>query len=248
MPTAWDLNAETFSPERRRRFADEAADRANPFRRDGFQVMAPLMLRERENILAHISGAAWINKGSDLIQHISPDAILASPALHDLANRHDIITAAAMHIGALPKILDVSLWRTLPGDGGDEAAQRWHRDVDDWRACKLFVYLNDVGPDQGPHQFVAGSHRPEFFEMRGLPPDRFFIHSGRGMDDVVDTFPRLEVQGNAGLCWLENTYGLHRGTPVRSGERIVFQVLYGLMDLENMMFGTKIPAIRKAWG
>lgn len=246
MPTNWELNAATFSPERRRRFADEQADRHNVFRRDGFRAFktdAPLA----EEVLNYLGVRPW-SRTEGVIDRMAPDVILASRELKDMAHRTDIWTAAAVHLGADPKILDVSLWRTRAGDGGDAAAQRWHRDVDDWRACKLFVYLTDVGPDQGPHMFVPGSHRPEFFETRGHAPDPFFINAGRGLDDVVDGFPRYEILGGPGTTFLENTYCFHKGKPVVSGERIVFQVLYGLMDLENQFPGSSIPAIRKAWG
>lgn len=247
MPSPWEISANTFSPERRRRYADEAADRANVFRRDGFAVVPPVPVETVNVILAALEPRRG-RLTADVLFHYDPEVFLAIAELKAIALRPDILCAAAVHLGAPAKIIDVSLWRTRPGDGGDAAAQRWHRDVDDWRACKLFVYLTDVGPEQGPHMFVPGSHRVEFFEVRDLPPDPFFIDAGRGHDDAVDAFPRMEIMGPPGTAFLENTYGFHKGKPVVSGERVLFQVCYGLMDLENMFPGSKIPAIRKAWG
>lgn len=245
--TPYQIMGETWSPERRRRFADEQADRYNVFRRDGLRVM-PAVKREKINEVVKALVKEGPTVHEPVISRWSVDFILAQPVFAEIALRADIITEAAMHIGAWPKIIDVSVWQTNPGDGGDPAAQKWHRDLDDWRACKLFVYLTDVGPKQGPHMFVPGSHRPELFEIRGLPPDRFFTSAGRGMDSTIDAIPHLEVQGEAGMTFLANTYCYHRGKPVEEGHRIIFQVCYGLMEIETMLPGTMIPRIRAAWG
>ena len=50
------------------------------------------------------------------------------------------------------------------------------------------------------------------------------------------------------MTWLGNTYCYHKGRPVVSGHRIIFQVCYGLMEIETMVPGTNIPRIREAWG
>lgn len=243
----WERSAQTYNPDARRRYADEAADRHNVFRRDGFQMfgrLAPETLDLIHNGLKDVKGTFRAN----VLIDYDIDIILSNLSLRDIAMMPQITRIAAMHIGAEPKIIDVSLWETVEGDGEREAAQRWHRDVDDWRACKLFVYLTDVGPDQGPHLFVPGTHRYEYFEARGMAPDKYFFMDGSEHADVIDTLPRIEVTGPAGTMFMENTYCFHRGLPVRKGHRMVFQVCYGLMDLEKMMPGTKIPKIRAAWG
>ena len=243
--TPYQIMGETWSPDRRRRFADEQADRHNQLRREGFKVLPSVPAAAIDEVVKAL-GQPPVRDG--LIDRWSTDFILAQPLLKAIAFRPDVILEAAMHIGAIPRILDVSLWQTNPGDGGDPAAQKWHRDMDDWRACKLFVYLTDVGPKQGPHMFVPGSHRAEFFDVRGWAPDRFFTQAGRGLDATIDAIPHFEMQGAAGMTFLENTYCFHRGKPVEEGHRIIFQVCYGLMEIETMLSGTMIPSIRAAWG
>lgn len=223
------------------------ADLHNRFRTEGYEVlgMAP------RDVVTEIAGS---------ISHVRSDHIdvFYYPIHHILGNAHlkaiahseAAILTAAMHLGAKPKILDVSMWRSnVPPEGQVDGAQKWHRDTDDWRACKLFMYLTDVGPDNGPHQFVPGSHRAEFFEVRGMVPDRYFYDAGRspGVAEVVEGLPRVEMQGPAGMMFMANTFAFHRGKIPTKGHRIVFQVMYGLMDLEKMVQGTNIPAIRKAW-
>ena len=50
-----------------------------------------------------------------------------------------------------------------------EAAQLFHFDMDRIRFLKVFIYLTDVGTENGPHVYVRGSHRskpPAFFRDR----------------------------------------------------------------------------------
>ncbi len=249
---AWELSAQTHHPETRRRYADEQADRHNVFRRDGIRMMGMIAPDFVTSIMEQLSKPGVSYNRAPVFEDHDVDKILAIPELAAIARHPEVIQEAAIHIGAKPKIIDVSVWTTRKPmeEGFVTDDQKWHRDVDDWRACKLFVYLTDVGPDNGPHRFVPGSHRYEFFEARGMAPDRYFFDGGRapGVADVVEMLPRVEVCGKAGTMFLENTYGFHRGTPVRGASRTVFQVCYGLMDLEKMVAGSKIPKIRTAWG
>lgn len=252
MLTDWQRNAETFCPDRRRREGDAAADAANEFRRDGIKRLGKIDQVDVDHIANALGPQAHDVFSVNGLQFYELDQILAVPQLKQIAQHEAVLREAAMHIGAVPKILDVSAWiSTVPVTTDVDPAQRWHRDLDDWRACKLFVYLTDVGPENGPHQFVPGSHRPEYFERRGLVPDKFFIGAGRnveGVPEIVDQLPRLEICAKAGTMFLANTYCFHKGKVPTAGRRVLFQVMYGLMDLENQMTGSKIPAIRKAWG
>lgn len=248
--TDWELCAQTYHPEARRRHADEQADRHNIFRRDGFQMLGALVADDVASIMERVACSTIKKTGA--LDFVDFEEILRIDALRTIAQHPDIVRVAAMHIGATPKIIDVSLWRSNvpPPDAEPDGAQGWHRDVDDWRACKLFVYLTDVGPEDGPHQFVPGSHRAEYFEVRGMAPDKYFYGAGRqpGVAEVVDGLPRFEITGRAGTTFMANTYCFHRGKVPTRNARVVFQVCYGLMALETMMTGSKIPLIRAAWG
>lgn len=250
MATEWEVSAGTYHPEHRRKFADAQADKWNVFRRDGFQNVGRLTPESVKEIREQLDKAPVTEVVAGVAHHYDIDAVLAIAQFKTIAFLPEVTRIAAIHIGAEPKILDVSCWKTLPGDGGREAAQRWHRDIDDWRACKLFVYLTDVGPENGPHLFVPASHRYDFFEARGVPADAYFLNGGSNPDlaETIESLPRFEVQAPAGHMFLVNTYGFHRGKPVTAGERILFQVCYGLMEVEKFTGGTKIPKIRAKWG
>jgi hypothetical protein len=118
----------------------------------------------------------------------------------------------------------MAAWWSLKGHAQGEHAELFHRDVDDWRFLKLFVYLTDVDDEAGPHAFVPGS--------QSAPK---LLRIGRYADDqVIESFGPGAIQyyrGPRGTAFLENTFGLHKGLPPRTRNRLMFQVVYSLSEL-----------------
>jgi hypothetical protein len=113
----------------------------------------------------------------------------------------------------------------------------FHRDVDDFAFVKVFVYLTDVGPKSGPHEFIKGSHRQGGLTQR---IDNFQD------EDVFSTFDRGDVvqfTGPAGTAFFEDTFGLHRGRKPDDHPRLVFQTLYSLRPLP---YGPRRPYLSAA--
>lgn len=66
--------------------------------------------------------------------------------------------------------------------------QKWHRDPDDVRICKLFVYLNDVDENGGPFIYVKGSQnggRYEHVAPQQTPYSPMRYEKGRIPDKMV---------------------------------------------------------------
>jgi hypothetical protein len=151
--------------------------------------------------------------------------VVACPHVLDIANHPRIIAAVEGIFGCKPTIGCITAWWSIPtADGKPREAENFHRDVDDVNFLKLFVYLSDVAEENGPHEFIRGSH--------ALPQ----LHKIRRYTDaeVLDTFgaDRLtRFTGKAGTVFLENTYGLHRGQPVREGRRLVLQIIYSMLPM-----------------
>jgi len=155
------------------------------------------------------------------VAYFDNETVAAAPHALSITNDTRILSAVGAVLGAQPTISYMAAWWSLPGRGGAEHAELFHRDYDDLRFVKLFVYLTDVDADSGPHAFIRGSHRtPKLMERR-----RF------STDEVGANYPpedHLELSGPAGTAFLENTFGLHRGIPPRSRPRLIFQALYSL--------------------
>lgn len=150
--------------------------------------------------------------------------ILACPAAQRLVSDRSLLAIAQAYLGAAPVQDLVAMWWSAAVDtdeaAADAAAQRYHFDLDRLRFVKVFAYLTDVGPQQGPHVYVRGSHRSKPAALR---------HDGRHGDaEVAAAFPGEErpITGPRGTVFLADTLGLHKGLPVVDGHRLVFQTEY----------------------
>ena len=148
------------------------------------------------------------------------EVVLAAPHALAIANDPGVLATVGAALGARPLISSMTAWWSIPHAGEARDAELFHRDVDDWRFIKLFVYLTDVDEENGPHAYVPGSHRsPKLRDIRRYSEA-----------EVESAYPgeTMIITGAAGDAFLENTQGLHRGIPPRSRLRLLFQVIYSL--------------------
>lgn len=148
-------------------------------------------------------------------------ALLQSDTIMDIANDPFLVRTAAQFLGCKPTISNMSVWWSFPTDGSAQEAENYHRDVDDWRFVKFFLYLSDVDSDSGPHRFVRNSHRSNRLTNLKRITD----------EEVSANFPledQLEMTGKAGDAFMELTFGLHKGQPPRKHRRLLLQVEYSV--------------------
>lgn len=149
-------------------------------------------------------------------QHLLRSSDLVGLAMHPL-----LLAAASGYLGCKPTISSLSMWWSLPADGSAQEAENYHRDVDDWRFVKFFLYLSDVDETAGPHRFVKKSTKSSRFLFIKRFTDVEVEHA-YGIDNC------LTMIGRSGDAFLEDTFGLHKGQPPTAVRRLVFQVQYSL--------------------
>lgn len=155
------------------------------------------------------------------VAFFDPKTVLNAPHAIALANHPVLLAGVEALLGCKPSIGYVAAWWSLPGDGTAEHAELFHRDVDDWAFYKFFLYLTDVDDRSGPHMYVPGSHA----HTSHLDIRRYSEAEAHQLG------PEIRFTGAAGTCFLENTYGMHRGLPPRDRPRLIFQVTYCLVGL-----------------
>lgn len=171
------------------------------------------------------------------VSHYSNEVIIDAPHLLGIANHPRVLAIVEKVLGARPTIGGLRLWWSTPSRSSEpEHAEKFHRDVDDLRFLKLFVYLTDVDEDSGPHMFAAGSHRKDALT-------RIRRYEDAEVAAAVGAQSIMRFTGPAGTSFIENTYGLHRGLPPRSKARLVFQPLY---TLRPVIYGPRKPLRRVA--
>lgn len=189
----------------------------DPYQADGALFLPDSSVRHPDSHIAH---------------HCAQD-ILQAPYLLSIANRPDILAIVEGLLGCKPTLGYLAAWWSYHTEKGAQQAEHFHRDVDDWRFVKLFIYLTDVGPNNGPHIYVShSSPSPALRQIRRYTDE-----------EVVDAFGAsrvMELTGRAGEGFLEDTFGIHKGQPVAEGTRLIFQAVYSMFPLP---YGPKAPVM-----
>lgn len=158
-------------------------------------------------------------------------AFVASPVLRALVSDPQLLAIARKYLGTEPAVIGARMWWSFacPADAEEqmEAGQGFHYDIDGYRALTFFFYLSSVGPLDGPHIYIRGSHRKK--SLRHL----ISLHKGRSDADIeryYGTDKQVVFCGDPGSGFAEDIFGFHKGQHPESGARLIVQVRYGLHD------------------
>ncbi len=177
---------------------------------------------------------------------INPKSEIYRFQQNDLINNKDIqqlimdpvlINIARNYLGCEPIFDFPAMWwsTSFLKEASGEAAQLYHFDLDRIKWLKIFIYLNDVTDENGPHRLIKGSHlpgaKPKKLLKRGYAriPDEDIVHHYKSENFEV-------VLGEAGSMFAEDTKCWHKGTPLKSGHRLVLEFEY-----TSSMFGANYP-------
>jgi len=139
----------------------------------------------------------------------------------DLASSPSVLKIAASYIGAEPRLSFPESWFSFPVQTIKKtSAKNWHWDCDGIKWLKVFVYLNDVDSLNGPHAFVATSHRNWKINNKSSRVADEEITQAYGSDKVQI------FEAPKGTVIFEDTRGFHRGTPRIKGHRLVLQIQF----------------------
>lgn len=173
-----------------------------------------------------------LDSGSHVFYHFPVD-VLKAPYLMQIANSSQILDLVGNYIGIKPTLSYTAAWWSFPVKGSLFGPENFHRDVDDWKFLKLFIYLTDVTSDGGgAHVYVKNSVDSDF----GRNKIRRYSN-----DEITQNFKEsdiLSIKASAGSAILEDTFGFHKGSPVEKGERLMFQAVY---SIDRLPYSPKAP-------
>ena len=147
--------------------------------------------------------------------------LVGCPEILEIANDPGILRVVQDFLGAIPTISNINMWWSKAGKVQAKDAQLFHRDVDDIKFCKLFIYLTDVGKFDGPHTYIKGSS-----STNKLTKIRRYQDS-----EIIDVFGKENIINFVrpkGSCFIVDTYGFHKGTLPLENDRLLLQVQYSL--------------------
>ncbi len=134
-----------------------------------------------------------------------------------------VLAILARAFGELPQLDYVLLTLSRNSDKALSYSQLWHRDHDDTRVIKLFVYLTDVlSLDDGPFTFIPGPASDRFgFSLRSHRSDKALAGRVEAAEVTAMVAPRLSA------FMVETSRCLHMGSRLSPGhERLLYTATY----------------------
>jgi hypothetical protein len=203
--------------------------------KEGLVALPDLVTPEwADQVRAYLDGKGIEAKGRTLkLDQVLPDitiadysllTVMSCPLIVALVNAPEVLSLAGAYLGCCPTLSSVGLRWSFPSAAEASDVQRFHRDPDDWRFVKLFVYLTDVDENSGPHVYVQGSHRTDI-ELRARSYDLARIERAFG-PDAVQT-----VTGPRGTAFMADTAGIHMGRPPSDRPRLMLVAQYSLLPV-----------------
>jgi hypothetical protein len=157
--------------------------------------------------------------------------LLSNPLVCQLACDPLFYFLSSEYLNCEPVLLHLVARFSTPHDNSyehlDNAAQLFHVDMSVPKFLHGFVYLNDVGENNGAHCMIPGTHREKHPAL---------WHDGRINDnEMANYYPEetwKKATGPAGSCFVVDTASFHRGTAPVHGVRKAL-----LLAWTNTLFG-----------
>jgi hypothetical protein len=172
--------------------------------------------------------------------------VLRNPADADmqLALHPKFRALAAAYFQQQPQLFYSDYWHTVvTGQSKRVASQNWHRDLEDKRLLKVFIYFNDITAENGAFQYVKASALPLKY---GQKFPHKLSHSIYGDELNAHVESELSAQIFTGVAEkytiiFADTTGFHRGGFAHQGERKLFHFFYTSAKTPHV-FGTVVAS------
>jgi hypothetical protein len=160
----------------------------------------------------------------DLVDY--PEGIDADDSLLKLALDEKLLEIVAGYLGLWPRLHSIAAWLNYPTEAPPELSQLWHRDPEDLRLVKVFIYLTDVHERSGPFTYVP---RTQPFGAEAASAQKLERKKRLADDRMIKAFPPASWRvctGPPHTMILADTVGYHRGGKPSVGQRILLTFTY----------------------
>jgi hypothetical protein len=210
----------------RRRMAGEFADAATDderavvaeMRKSGFVVLPrplsltdELMADSQRRLADHQAKRQKQDGGVDLNRKFFWDTIVghggadvdADSIYVRYAAQDSLLRMAALYLGEFPYLSSISLQYSFDAGHAPSHSQLWHRDYDDTKLFKLFIYCTDVDTEEEGAFHVAdktamkGIYATPLYSTQRYTDDQFYT--------MVDRRQTHAIKGKAGTTFLCDT-------------------------------------------
>lgn len=197
----------------------------------------------REAIMSCDFVAKYDSSGKLIKKIYDHQSLVQLPQVLSFATNGITIDLCTQFFHSEPSVAYIAAWETFANHEEDVSEMFFHMDHHGHRFLKKFCYLTDIGVGDGEHRFIKGTTERSGFYNRlkmitsdspglyqALKTKRLLRGDIRLCNESIESFFKeslTRVTGVTGTTFLEDTYGLHRGSPVLEGKpRLILQVVY----------------------
>lgn len=136
-----------------------------------------------------------------------------------------LLQLVVSYLGYIPQLYEIYIEKTVPvGDASPTFSQNWHRDPEEKKTLKIFLYLNDVNIDSGPFTYLLGSQPTAKSKLAKLFPQKLPHGSYPESESIKKSVPDgsyyIATAEKATLIFCD-TAGIHRGGHAIKYDRIM---------------------------
>ena len=162
-------------------------------------------------------------------------SLMKNKLIRDIADDNVIKSIVSILLRCKPSIHSLNFWHsyTTPnGKAESECAQEFHYDLDEFRWLKVFIFLTEVGIEDGPHIYIRGTHK-----VSAKPRALLNKGYGRISDEEMSRFYPKDtwqtITCKPGTIYIADTRCYHKANPVLNGKRTVLQPQYAKSDFSS---------------
>jgi hypothetical protein len=139
-----------------------------------------------------------------------------------------LLEVANAYFGMFTRLRYYNVWHTFATTEEARQSQLWHRDREDFKILKVFVYLSDVDEGAGPLTYAKGT---QLSGVSKVAPE-YFVEGGvkRSTDDQMATVAPPETWSKAigpkGTIVFADTSGYHKGGLARTHDRLMYVCMF----------------------
>jgi hypothetical protein len=135
-----------------------------------------------------------------------------------------ILDVVNSYLGMWSKLIYFDVWHTLPLDTDTRfLSQRWHRDPEDRRKIRTFLYFSDVDKSAGAMEYLLGSHAGGPYEhvFRWNDPLGMPYPPDGEVERQIPASRQVILEGPPSTLIFCDTAGFHRGGICRTVPRVL---------------------------
>lgn len=169
----------------------------------------------------------------DFIWYVSPKSVLKNPGFEKLIMDPFWKNISDDYLNGDSKIFSIRCWHSFPKNNSEYSTpENWHTDVGDgFNFIKFFVALTDIEATNGPTQILP-------INKNNLKK-RFLANRRFSEEEITKYMKKLGVSPisaivEKGTIYVADTRQIHRGMPVVSGNRFLFNFTVAIDDFGSL--------------